>query len=129
MDLRSLELLPGINDRETCTKRNQSKVLRPIQILHGFVTCTFAIINLVCSPKVGITFVFHFFWILQSSKEKLCLKGKQDAVGRCASGELSTETLQSIGLSSIAIRSFPSQFGFKILYVLCAFLLKIQTFI
>ena len=44
---------------------------------HGHASCPiFAIwrspiIHLVCPPKLCITFVFHFSWVLQSSQQKL----------------------------------------------------------
>ena len=34
-------------------------------------TSTFPIMRLICLPKFCITFVFHFFWVLQPSQEKL----------------------------------------------------------
>ena len=36
-----------------------------------FATCTSPIMHLICPPKFCITFVFHFSWVLQPSREKL----------------------------------------------------------
>ena len=41
------------------------------QKLLPFATCTFPIMHLICLPKFCITFVFHFSWVLQPSREKL----------------------------------------------------------
>ena len=35
-----------------------------------FAMCTFPIIQLVCPPKLCITFAFNFSWVLQLSQEK-----------------------------------------------------------
>ena len=36
-----------------------------------YTTSTFPIMHLICPPKFCITFVFHFYWVLQPSQEKL----------------------------------------------------------
>ena len=36
-----------------------------------YATCTSPIMHLICPPKICITFVFYFSWVLQPSQEKL----------------------------------------------------------
>ena len=37
----------------------------------SYATCTSPIMYLICPPKFCITFVLHFSWVLQASREKL----------------------------------------------------------
>ena len=56
----------------------------------NFTISTFPIIHLVCPPKICITFVFHFPWVLQSSQEKLKTMIMQNFGGqtRCIMGDV-----------------------------------------
>ena len=55
-----------------------------------FTTCTSPIMHLICPPEFCITFVIHFSWVLQPSREKLKTMLMQNfggqINGRCARG-------------------------------------------
>ena len=48
----------------TLTRRSHARFL-------VYATSTSLIMHLICPPKFCITFIFHFFWALQPSQEKL----------------------------------------------------------
>ena len=97
---------------------------------HGHASCPiFAIwrspiIHLVCPPKLCITFVFHFSWVLQSSQQKLTtmfmqsvfLGGRGEERGGGKQGALLNDNLRSGPILAVLIHSLlsaPALFSFR----------------
>ena len=97
---------------------------------HGHASCPiFAIwrspiIHLVCPPKLCITFVFHFSWVLQSSQQKLTTMfmqsvfwgGRGEERGGGKQGALLNDNLRSGPILAVLIHSLlsaPALFSFR----------------
>ena len=62
-----------------------------------FATCISPIMHLICPPKICVTFVFHFSWVLQPSEEKLKTMLMQNFEGqiRCIVGDVQVANKES----------------------------------